>query len=61
MRKEIQEIVERFWKDVASLPWQDKGWTDNPQARELSRQHFTKATTHDLYNLIKGKTNAKKR
>jgi hypothetical protein len=47
----IQTLVERMWKDVASLPWTDPGWA-RPMAQETTRQHYVKSTTSDLLKIV---------
>jgi hypothetical protein len=57
MEAEIRRIVERMWKDVASLPWQDASWVNSPERQEQTRQHFVKATTDDLIKIAEEKDN----
>jgi hypothetical protein len=48
----LKSIVERFWNDVAGLPWRDKQWVNNPRLIEQTRQHYVNATYDDLSKLI---------
>jgi hypothetical protein len=58
-RQAVRTIVERFWKDIASLPWQDQGWVNNALAVEQTRQHYVEATINDLEQIGETKTNDK--
>lgn len=49
----VRELVERFWKDVANLPWQDQVWVSNEALKEQTRQHYVNATTSDMWELFK--------
>lgn len=49
---DVRQIVERFWNDVAGLPWKDKVWTDNVALKEQTRQHYVNATTEDLEKIV---------
>lgn len=48
----IREIAERFWNDVAGLPWKDKVWLNNESLKEQTRQHYVGATTDDLQKIV---------
>lgn len=48
MEAAVRALVERFWKDVSALPWQDPGWVKNEAIKEQTRKHFVNATTEDL-------------
>lgn len=50
--QQVKEIVERFWKDVAGLPWKDKGWVGNEALKEQTRQHYVNATYADLMKVL---------
>lgn len=54
----IQMLMERFWKDVAGLPWQDKTWVGNEALKQQTRQHFVNATFQDVINVMKGEDDA---
>lgn len=57
-KAEIQVLMERFWNDVAGLPWQDKVWTRNLELRQQSKQHFVNATAEDVIKTVEGEANA---
>lgn len=54
----IHALMERFWKDVSGLPWQDSSWVKNVALREQSRTHFVNATANDIIDIMKGVDNA---
>lgn len=50
--KKIREIVERFWNDVASLPWHElEGQWEAPTE---TKKHFVDATIADLLAVVDG-------
>lgn len=49
---DLRQIVERFWNDVAGLPWKDKAWVENAKMREETRVHYVNATHEDLKALV---------
>ena len=50
--EKVTKIIERFWHDVESLPWQDPAWVQNKAHREATRQHFVTSTTFDILKAI---------
>lgn len=46
--EKIAALVNRFWNDVAGLPWQDKSWVGNEALKEQTRTHFVNATIEDI-------------
>lgn len=58
VKEEVRTLMERFWKDIAGLPWQDKSWSQNEAQREQTRQHFVNATANDVIDVIQGGMNA---
>lgn len=55
----VHALMERFWKDVASLPWTDPAWVNSGDSlKEPTRQHFVNATANDVIDVMKGVDNA---
>lgn len=48
MKDQIEDIVDRFWKDISSMPWHEQGF----RPTEETRVHFVTATVKDLLKIM---------
>lgn len=53
MEDEIRKLVERLLTHVEAFPWTDRGFTNNPNAKEAATSQIIEATVRDIMAIVK--------